>query len=105
MMRVGEGERRVVPVEGGVKTGESLRIAVRPEQVHIALPGVREPNGGSRLTGTLAEIVYLGMYTQFHLDTPLGRVVSHRLADEELPELQVGSRVTASWGSDDAAVL
>ena len=105
MMRVGEGERLVVPVDGGVKTGESLRIAVRPEQVHIALPGAREPNGGSRLTGTLAEIVYLGMYTQFHVETPVGRVVAHRLADEELPDLEQGARVAVSWDSEDASLL
>ena len=105
MMRVGEGERLVVPVDGGVKPGESLRIAVRPEQVHIALPGTREPNGGSRLTGTLAEIVYLGMYTQFHVETPVGRVVAHRLADAELPHLEQGARVAVSWDSEDAALL
>src|SRR3954452_12264925 len=53
MMRVGESERLVVPTEGNVKPGDSLRIAVRPEQVQIALPAEAEPNGGSRLTGTL----------------------------------------------------
>ncbi len=39
MMRVGEGERLIVPTEAGVKQGDSLRIAVRPEQVQIGLPG------------------------------------------------------------------
>ena len=49
MMRVGEGERLVVPTDAGVKQGDSLRIAVRPEQVQIGLPAEAEPNGGSRL--------------------------------------------------------
>ena len=105
MMRVGEGERLIVPTEAGVKQGDSLRIAVRPEQVQIGLPAESEPNGGSRLTGTLAEVVYLGMYTQFHVETPVGRVVAHRLADEELPALEAGARVAVSWDSEDASVL
>src|SRR4051794_12230298 len=105
MMRVGESERLVVPTEGGVKLGDSLRIAVRPEQVQIGLPADAEPNGGSRLTGTLAEVVYLGMYTQFHVETPVGRVVAHRLADEELPTLETGARVAVSWDSEDASIL
>ena len=89
MMRVGEGERLIVPTEAGVEQGDSLRIAVRPEQVQIGLPAEAGPNGGSRLTGTLAEVVYLGMYTQFHVETGVGRVVAHRLADEDVPRLRL----------------
>ncbi len=32
------------------------------------------------------------MYTQFHVDTRAGRVVSHRLADEATSGREVGSR-------------
>ena len=104
LMRVGEGERLVVPVDG-VPPSASVRVAVRPEQVQIALRGAADANGGSRVTGTLAEIVYLGMYTQFHVDTAVGRVVAHRLADEELPALDVGCAVALSWDAEDAALL
>ena len=62
-------------------------------------------DGGSRLEGTIAEIVYLGMYTQFHVDTRVGRVVSHRLADESLAPLEPGSRVALSWEPEQASVL
>ena len=31
------------------------------------------------------------MYTQFHLDTRPGRIVSHRLADESLGAFEIGS--------------
>ena len=57
------------------------------------------------MTGTIAEIVYLGMYTQFHVETPVGRVICHRLADESLPPLGVGSPVAVSWDSEHASVL
>jgi len=78
---------------------------VRPEQVQLGQAGSRVPERGSRLDGTVAEIVYLGMYTQFHVDTPVGRVVSHRLADEVLAGLEPGARVTLSWEPEQASVL
>ena len=105
MMRVGEGERVVVPVGSAARQGDSLRIAVRPEQVQIDSAGRPADDRGSRLTGTVGDIVYLGMYTQFHVDTGVGLVIAHRLADEPLPPLEVGSPVTVSWNSEDASVL
>jgi Ser-tRNA(Ala) deacylase AlaX len=39
------------------------------------------------------------MYTQFHVDTTAGRIVSHRLA-EDAPSLDVGSAVSVSWDAD-----
>jgi ABC-type Fe3+/spermidine/putrescine transport system ATPase subunit len=103
MMRVGEEDRIVVPAESGA--GETLRVAVRPEQVQIGLPADVAQNGGSRLAGMLADVVFLGMYTQFHVDTAVGRVVSHRLADDELPQLEPGARVAVWWSPEDASVL
>jgi spermidine/putrescine transport system ATP-binding protein len=103
--RFGEGERVVVPVGGGVTTGDSARVAVRPERVEIALAGGTVPGDGSRLDGTIAEIVYLGMYTQFHVDTAAGRVVCHRLADESLAPLESGSHVTLAWAPEHSSLL
>jgi ABC-type Fe3+/spermidine/putrescine transport system ATPase subunit len=78
-----------------------VRFAIRPEHVRIG----EAPSDGSRLEGTIAQLVYLGMYTQFHVDTSAGRVVSHRLADEPAPGLEPGARVTLSWAPEQAAVL
>jgi len=105
VMRLGEGERIVVPVDVGTRTGDSFRIAVRPERVQIRPLEDPVPDGGSRLEGTLAEIVYLGMYTQFHVDTRADRVISNRLADELLSPLEVGSRVALSWEPEHTSVL
>jgi spermidine/putrescine transport system ATP-binding protein len=105
LARVGEGERVVIPVEPGIAAGESVRIAVRPERVRIAAAGERAPEGGSRLEGTVGEVVYLGMYTQFHVETRAGRVVSHRLADELVAPLDVGSSVILSWEPEQTSVL
>jgi spermidine/putrescine transport system ATP-binding protein len=99
--RFGDGERVVVPVGDGRRPGEKVRVAVRPERVQIG----PELDGGSRLAGTIAEVVFLGMYTQLHVDTRAGRIVCHRLADESLAALGPGSRVTLSWEPEQASLL
>src|SRR5262249_60788817 len=58
VMRPGEGERIVVAVGSDTRAGESLRVAVRPEQVRIGLTGTPSADGGSRLEGTVAQIVF-----------------------------------------------
>src|SRR5919204_748321 len=105
VMRLGEAERIIVAVGRDTRTGDALRIAMRPEQVQIGTVQTAAPDGGSRLQGTIAEIIYLGMYTQFHVDTRVGRVVSHRLADESLAALEVGSQVGLRWAPEHASLL
>jgi spermidine/putrescine transport system ATP-binding protein len=104
LMRLGESERLIAPASG-LRTGDSVRIAVRPERVQIGPMDGRTPEGGSRLEGVIAEIIYLGMYTQFHVETHAGRVICHRFADESLAALAPGSRVTLSWDAEHAYVL
>ena len=65
-------------------------ISVRPERIRI----LRE---GGKLDGVVADVVYLGVYRQFHVDTSAGRVVSVRLADEPLDHVEAGSQVSLSW--------
>ena len=99
--RLGERDRIVVPVAAGTTAGAELRVAVRPE--HVQLGGGGED--GSRLGGTVADIVYLGMYTQFHVDTAAGRVISHRLADQSLEGVERGGAVALAWDAGDSYVL
>src|SRR5439155_10439843 len=105
VMRVGEQGRLVVPVGSTARHGDSLRIAVRPERVQIGAIDRAPRGGGSRLEGTVGEVVYLGMYTQFHVDTRAGRLVCHRLADEPLAPLAAGSKVALSWEPEHSSVL
>src|SRR6476646_10157170 len=55
VMRVGEDQRIIVPIRPGARSGDSLRVAVRPERVHIGAVETRSTDGGSRLEGTIAE--------------------------------------------------
>ena len=45
------------------------------------------------------------MYTQFHVATEAGRVVSHRLADEPLMSFAPGAHVEVAWDADHASIL
>jgi spermidine/putrescine transport system ATP-binding protein len=105
VMRLDEAERVVAAIGPDTRIGDALRVAVRPEQVRITPVGSVAPDGGSRLQGTIAELVFLGMYTQFHVDTQVGRLASFRLANESLAALEVGSRVALEWAPEDASLL
>jgi spermidine/putrescine transport system ATP-binding protein len=108
VMRIGDGDRIVVPVgptgtDAGV--GASLLVAVRPERVALTTDDVTA-NGGSRLSGTVGQVVYLGTLTQFHVDTAIGkRVIVHHLSDDRSSAVNEGDRVVLSWTREDAAVL
>jgi len=105
VMRVGEADRVVLPVGGETNTGDSFRVAVRPERVQIGRPGDSGVDGGTRLQGTVVQVVYLGMYTQFHIETAAGRLVSHRLADELVDPPEPTTRVSVMWEPEHTAVL
>jgi spermidine/putrescine transport system ATP-binding protein len=103
--RLGEGERVVVAAGPGTAVGAEVRVAMRPEQVQLSPAAAASPDGGSFLRGRIAEVIFLGMYTQFHVDTRIGRVVSHRMADEPLAELEPGTEVVLEWEPEDAALV
>jgi spermidine/putrescine transport system ATP-binding protein len=106
VMRLENGGRLVVRVADGTQTGSRLRVAVRPERVRIEPANGRAPEGGSRVEGTIAELVYLGGLTHFHVDTGAsGRMVSHRMDDEVASSLEAGKRVVLTWPADHAYVL
>ncbi len=69
---------------------DGLRVAVRPERIRIVTEG-------GRVNGVVAEVVYLGVYRQFRVDTPSGRVTCVRLADEPLDHVVAGSHVSLNW--------
>jgi spermidine/putrescine transport system ATP-binding protein len=105
VMRFGETERVVVPVGSATKTGDALRVAVRPERVQIGPAGGPGIDGGSRLEGTINQIVYLGMYTQFHVATKAGGVVCHHIGDDSIGAYETGGAVSLSWEPEHTAVL
>jgi spermidine/putrescine transport system ATP-binding protein len=109
VMRIDDRERIIVPAAGATAgTGATLLVAVRPERIGLA-PGEVDGTGASsasRLTGKVAQVVYLGTLTQFHVDTRIDkRFVVHRLSDEGTAGVVEGDTVTLTWARDDASVL
>jgi spermidine/putrescine transport system ATP-binding protein len=106
VMRIDEKERIVVPATGAsAGTGATLLVAVRPERIRLQ-PGDGDGADASRITGSVAQVVYLGTLTQFHVDTRIGkRFVVHRLSDEVTAGVREGAPVTLSWDRDDASIL
>jgi spermidine/putrescine transport system ATP-binding protein len=107
IMRVGEDERVVVPsAETGVAAGATVLVAVRPERITITDSGPPPDGDASRIGGTVAQVVYLGTLTQFHVDTTLGtRFIAHRLSDDPAARIAEGDRVTLSWAREDGSLL
>ena len=108
VMKVNDRDHIVVPVgpagtEAGV--GSSLLVAVRPERVELTA-GREAGRAGSRLSGTVAQVVYLGTLTQFFVDTTLGeRLIVHHLSDDRSSTVREGDEVVLTWAREDAAVL
>jgi spermidine/putrescine transport system ATP-binding protein len=98
-------ERLVVEAENGHHPGDELKLAVRPERIHIDPTGRPAPEEGSRLEGVVAEVIYLGSLTQFHVDTKVGRVVSYRMNDEGQPGVESGRDVVLTWPVHGSSVL
>ena len=103
--RISPTERLVVVAVNGHGRGDSLKLAVRPERVRLDAAGRPAPEDGSRLEGVVAEIVYLGSLTQFHVDTKLGRVVSYRMNESHEAGVDAGREVVLTWRADDSSLL
>jgi spermidine/putrescine transport system ATP-binding protein len=106
--RVSATERLVVAGADGQRPGDSLKLAVRPERVRIDLAERPAPEDGSRLEGVVADVVYLGSVTQFHVDTKLGRVVSYRMNETGVTGgggIDSGRNVVLTWPAHDSSVL
>jgi spermidine/putrescine transport system ATP-binding protein len=67
----GAGERIVVPRE--VAAGETVELTVRPEKIEVR--SARPPGDGCAVRGTVSEVVYLGMFTNYNVITSSGAEV------------------------------
>jgi spermidine/putrescine transport system ATP-binding protein len=106
VMTVNERDRVIAPAEGlGLAAGASVLAAVRPERIAIA-KGPVDAGEGSRLSGTVAQIVYLGTLMQFHVDTAAERrFIVHQLSSDASDTIDEGDEVTLTWPVEDTSIL
>ena len=80
------------------RTG-TVWIGVRPEKLRI---GGGEPNS---LAGTVTESAYIGVSTQYILNTPAGPVTVYMQNDRPGGQVATGERLTLSWSPDSTFVV
>lgn len=66
----GEGQRVIIEDEGAAPDGGSIEVSVRPEKIRLLEKGDEIPDGFCLVRGTVRDVVYLGMTTQYKLDVP-----------------------------------
>ena len=101
IMDLGEGERILATNSGD---SPSLLVTVRPELIKV---GADAGDRSSRVSGTVADVVYLGSTTQVLVDLRTGeRLAVHSLNDEvDADEPRPGDRVTLRWSAEHSYVI
>jgi spermidine/putrescine transport system ATP-binding protein len=97
-VRLSEGTVVRVPAVGG-RSGD-VSIGIRPEKVQL---GAQEEN---RLAGEVRESAYIGVSTQYIVDTPAGPITLYvQNAEAGAPSVKPGDQVTLSWSPDATFVV
>ena len=90
-----------VTVDPDALAGRTGRVSVgiRPEKIRLG-------EGENRLAGRVAELAYVGVSTQYVVETPTGSVVVYVQNDRPgTGELAVDSPVTLSWSPESTFVV
>ena len=79
--------------------GSRVSIGVRPEKLRVG-------QGANTLTGTVFERAYIGVSTQYVLDTAAGRIAVYvQNVDAADAAADVGESLTVSWDPESTFVL
>jgi len=105
VMDLGEGERILAVDPGGAD--EQCTITVRPEWIKLAPGEAGARERSSHVSGTIADVVYLGSVTQLIVSLRTGERLSvHRLNDEVgADDPRPGDRVTVHWAAEHSYVI
>ncbi len=89
-----------------VRQGQDVWLSVRPENIRLSAAGTNgEGHGVNVVEGTIIDAVFLGPSVRYEVDAYGLRLLSIIPSGEADPGQNAGSRVSASWGIDDAVVL
>ena len=97
-VKLSDGTIVHVPGEALNRIG-TVQIGVRPEKIRI---GGDEANS---LSGTVTESAYIGVSTQYILDTPAGPVTVYVQNDRQGGQVATGERLTLSWSPESTFVV
>jgi spermidine/putrescine transport system ATP-binding protein len=88
-----------VPPGALTKRTGTVQIGVRPEKLRI---GCGEANS---LAGSVTESAYIGVSTQYIVDTPAGPVTVYVQNDRPGGQVAAGERLTLSWSPESTFVV
>jgi spermidine/putrescine ABC transporter ATP-binding subunit len=97
-----------IPNANGVRTGKTIRIAVRPEWLDLVRPG-HVPPGENALCGAVRDVIYLGETIHVVVSLPGGTDMTVALRNEgqlinPLPWRR-GDEAVVAWKPDDCQIL
>jgi putative spermidine/putrescine transport system ATP-binding protein len=85
-------------------TGSPTPFAVRPEKIRMSPPDAPNPDGTCTISGTVRDVVYLGMHTRYLIELDDGgdlTVVQQNLEATSMSVLSAkGQRVKLIWSSE-----
>jgi spermidine/putrescine transport system ATP-binding protein len=89
-----------ISAEVGDRTGR-VAIGIRPEKLRLGRP----TEGDNHLAGTVQETAYVGVATQYVVDTGAGTLIVYVQNDGAAPSLQPGASTTLSWSPNATFVV
>jgi spermidine/putrescine transport system ATP-binding protein len=99
-VRLHDGPEVRVPLEALAGRTGRVAVGIRPEKIEL---GAGQPNA---LEGVIAEQAYVGVATQYLVDTACGRLTVYRQnASPALNGAAPGQRLTLSWSPDSTFVV
>jgi spermidine/putrescine transport system ATP-binding protein len=99
-VRLSDGTEVQVPHDVLAGRSGTVQIGVRPEKLRIG--GGEASNS---LSGTVTESAYIGVSTQYILDTPAGPVTVYVQNDRPGGQVATGERLTLSWSPESTFVV
>jgi spermidine/putrescine transport system ATP-binding protein len=84
----------------GLKNGQQVTVAFRPEKVFFDVPA---SEGMNTISGIVHDVIYIGSSTTYHIEVPGGSLVMARqqnLSVQAETPYHVGDTVSISWSID-----
>jgi spermidine/putrescine transport system ATP-binding protein len=107
-VRLADGSEASVPEEALRDAPGEVRIGVRPEKVRLAAAGdLGIVNGSNSVSGTIRDVSYIGVSTQYIIDTPAGDELTAIVqnAGRGARHLDRGEPVQVLWDPENTFVI
>jgi spermidine/putrescine transport system ATP-binding protein len=86
----------------------TVSIGVRPEKIRLSEPDADPPPGHNRLTGVVRDASYLGVSTQYQVESPSGILTVYEQNVERATKSELwarGDKVQLTWAPDHSFVV